>query len=155
MAPWVFAAPAVAFALLPSVVVAAHATDGIALTAMVAVLASLAGASSFSRWRERLRRRRRGQPCPTLGLVVMVGGLALSALTAGEHRTWLLLPSAIVLGMAYGLCLVFGLVEVQRMADPEALAGLTAIFYVLTYLGFAVPYVLALAAQLTSSPRSC
>src|SRR4029077_405680 len=37
MAPWVFAAPAVAFALLPSVVGAAHATDGIALTAVVAM----------------------------------------------------------------------------------------------------------------------
>ncbi|HEY1567136.1 MAG TPA: MFS transporter, partial [Solirubrobacteraceae bacterium] len=33
MAPWVFAAPAVAFALLPTVVGAANATDGIALTA--------------------------------------------------------------------------------------------------------------------------
>ncbi len=42
-----------------------------------------------------------------------------------------------------------GLVEVQRLAHPEALAGLTAIYYVLTYIGFAVPYVLALAAHLT------
>lgn len=149
MAPWVFAAPAVAFALLPSVVGAAHATDGIALTAMVAVLASLAGVL-IQPVARRLDGDAAGNRAATLGLVVMVGGLALSALTAGEHRTWLLLPSAIVLGMAYGLCLVSGLVEVQRMADPEALAGLTAIFYVLTYLGFAVPYVLALAAQLTS-----
>jgi hypothetical protein len=52
--------------------------------------------------------------------------------------------------MGYGLCLVAGLVEVQRLAHPEALAGLTAIYYVLTYLGFAAPYVLALAAGLTS-----
>ena len=59
------------------------------------------------------------------------------------------MPSAIVLGMGYGLCLVAGLVEVQRLAHPEALAGLTAIYYVLTYIGFAVPFVLALAAHLT------
>ena len=36
MAPWVFAVPAVAFALLPSVVGASRATDGIALTAAIA-----------------------------------------------------------------------------------------------------------------------
>jgi hypothetical protein len=51
--------------------------------------------------------------------------------------------------MGYGLCLVAGLVEVQRLAHPEALAGLTAIYYVLAYIGLAVPYVLALAAHLT------
>jgi hypothetical protein len=65
------------------------------------------------------------------------------------QHTWLLVPSSIVLGMGYGLCLVAGLVEVQRLAHPEALAGLTAIYYVLTYLGFAVPYLLALAAHVT------
>jgi hypothetical protein len=80
----------------------------------------------------------------------MVVGLALSAFTAHEHQVWLLVPSATVLGMGYGLCLVAGLVEVQRLAHPEALAGLTAIYYVLTYLGFAAPYVLTLAAGLAS-----
>jgi len=81
-----------------------------------------------------------------------VAGLTLSAFTAHAQHTWVLLPSSIVLGMGYGLCLVAGLVEVQRLAHPEALAGLTAIYYVLTYIGFAAPYVLALAAHLTGYP---
>ncbi len=148
MAPWVFAAPAVAFALLPSVVGAAHATDGIALTAVVAMVAAMAGVL-IQPVARRLDAHATGNRAATLGLVVMVAGLALGALTAHEHRTWLLVPSAIVLGMGYGLCLVAGLVEVQRLAHPEALAGLTAIYYVLTYIGFAVPSVLALAAHLT------
>lgn len=38
MAPWVFAAPAIAFALLPSVVGAQHAADGIAVTAAITSL---------------------------------------------------------------------------------------------------------------------
>ncbi|HEX3690345.1 MAG TPA: hypothetical protein VHV28_11625 [Solirubrobacteraceae bacterium] len=75
-----------------------------------------------------------------------------AAFTAHEHRTWRLFPSSIVLGMGYGLCLVAGLVEVQRLADPEALAALTALYYMLTYIGFAVPFVLALAAHLTGYP---
>ncbi len=43
MAPWVFAAPAVAFALLPSVVGAARATDGTAIVAGVTALCAIAG----------------------------------------------------------------------------------------------------------------
>ncbi len=42
--------------------------------------------------------------------------------------------------------------EVQRLAHREALAGLTALYYALTYLGFAAPYLLALAAHLTGYP---
>jgi predicted MFS family arabinose efflux permease len=148
MAPWVFAAPAVAFALLPSVVGAAHATDGIALTAVVAMVAAMAGVL-VQPVAQRLDAHAAGNRAATLGLGVMVAGLALSAFTAHEQLTWLLLPSSIVLGIGYGLCLVAGLVEVQRLAHPDALAGLTAIFYVLTYIGFAAPYLLALAAHLT------
>jgi MFS family permease len=149
MAPWVFAAPAVAFALLPSVVGAAHATDGIALTAVVAMVAAMAGVL-IQPVARRLDANAAGNRAATLGLAVMVVGLALAAFTAHEQRAWLLVPSSTVLGVGYGLCLVAGLVEVQRLAHPEALAGLTAIFYVLTYIGFAAPYVLALAAHLTS-----
>jgi hypothetical protein len=64
----------------------------------------------------------------------------------------LLVPCAIVLGCAYGLCLVAGLVEVGRLAGDDDLAGLTAAYYALTYLGFAAPYLLALAAHVASYP---
>ena len=74
----------------------------------------------------------------------------LAAVTAASGEVWLLVPSAIVLGCAYGLCLVAGLAEVQRIAEPGTLAGLTAAYYALTYLGFAVPYALALAADVAS-----
>jgi MFS family permease len=131
------------------VVGAAHATDGIALTAVVATVAAMAGVLVQPVAR-RLDANGTGSRAATLGLSVMVVGLALSAFTAHEHQVWLLVPSATVLGMGYGLCLVAGLVEVQRLAHPEALAGLTAIYYVLTYLGFAAPYVLTLAAGLAS-----
>jgi hypothetical protein len=111
------------------VVGAAHATDGIALTAVVAMVAAMAGVLVQPVAR-RLDAHAAGNRAATLGLGVMVAGLALSAFTAHEQLTWLLLPSSIVLGIGYGLCLVAGLVEVQRLAHPDALAGLTAIFYV-------------------------
>jgi uncharacterized membrane protein len=70
--------------------------------------------------------------------------------TAHQRENWLLVPTAILLGGAYGLLLVAGLVEVQRLAHQRALAGLTAIYYALAYLGFASPYLFALAANLAS-----
>jgi MFS family permease len=149
MAPWTFAAPVVAFALLPSVVGADRASAGIALTAGITTLCALAGVLAQPLAR-RLDAAAGGHRAATAGLLVMVVGMAMAALTAGEHQDWLLVPSAIVLGVAYGLCLVAGLVEVQRLAPPHALAGLTAIFYAFTYLGFAAPFVLALAAHLAS-----
>jgi hypothetical protein len=76
--------------------------------------------------------------------------LALAALTAQLDAIWMLLPCAILLGSAYGLCLVAGVVEVGRLANSEELASLTAAYYALTYLGFATPVLLALAGHLIS-----
>jgi hypothetical protein len=149
MAPWVFAAPTIAFALLPSVVGADHAADGVALTAAITALCALAGVL-IQPLARRLGIGARGNRAATTGLLVVAVGLALGAITAHAGRIWLLVPCAIVLGSAYGLCLVAGLVEIQRLAGPRTLAALTADYYALTYLGFAAPYLLALAAHLTS-----
>jgi len=67
-----------------------------------------------------------------------------------DRQVWLLVPGAVLFGSAYGLCLVAGLVEVQRIAAPGELAGLTAAYYTLAYLGFAVPSLLVLATRLAS-----
>lgn len=147
MAPWVFVAPAVAFALLPSVVGAEHATDGIALTAAITALCALAGVLI-----QPLARRldARGSRAATVGLLVLAAGLVLAAVTARAGQVWLLAPCAIVLGSAYGLCLVAGLVEIARIADRRALAGLTATYYMLAYLGFAAPSLIVLGAHVAS-----
>ena len=59
----------------------------------------------------------------------------------------LALLAAVVLGCGYGMALVSGLQEVQRIARPDDLAGLTAVFYSLSYLGFAVPAVMVYLSQ--------
>ena len=149
MAPWVFASPAIAFALLPSVVGAQHASDGLALVAVITALTAFAGVLIQPLGR-RLDRSPRGNRAATVGLVAVAAGMALAAYTAHAQEVWLLVPCAIVLGCAYGLCLVGGLVEVQRIAGPDGLARLTAHYYALTYLGFAAPYLLAVGAHITS-----
>ena len=151
MAPWVFAAPAIAFALLPSVVGAGRAADGISLTATITALCALAGVliQPLAR-RLDARARGNGNRAAATGLLVLAAGLVLGAATAQVHQTWMLVPSAIVLGSAYGLCLVAGLVEIQRLAGPGAMAAVTATYYALAYLGFAAPYLFAVAAHLAS-----
>jgi hypothetical protein len=50
----------------------------------------------------------------------------------------------VFLGLAYGLCLVSGLSQAERLgrlAGARDRGAVVACYYVLTYLGFAVPYV--------------
>ena len=81
----------------------------------------------------------------------------LAVLAAGCGARWYRLPAVAVslnslawafvaaaaLGAAYGMLLVGGLREIQRIAGPRDLAGLTAVYYSLTYLGFFIPAILA------------
>jgi MFS family permease len=149
MAPWVFAAPAIAAALLPSVAGAGRSPDGIALGATVTALCALAGVV-IQPLARRLHARGRGNLAATVGLLVLAVGLLLGAAAAAGHLAWLLIPCTVVFGGAYGLCLVAGLIEIQRIAGHRGLAGLTASYYTLAYLGFAAPYLLVLAAHVTS-----
>jgi MFS family permease len=149
MAPWVFAAPAIAFALLPSVVGAGAATDGVALTATITALCAVAGVAVQPLAR-RLDGHARGDRAAATGLLTLAAGLVVGAVTAGTGQDWMLVPSAIVLGGAYGLCLVAGLIEIHRIADGRSLASLTAAYYALAYLGFAAPSLIALGAHLAS-----
>jgi hypothetical protein len=49
---------------------------------------------------------------------------------------------------------VTGLQEVQRIAGPDDLAGLTAVYYSLSYLGFFVPAVLASLSPMIGYPAA-
>ena len=81
----------------------------------------------------------------------MVGVLVALAGAAYANPV-LALVAALPLGAAYGLGLVSGLLETQRLAGPDDLAGLTAVYYALTYLGFALPLVLAEVHAVASYP---
>jgi transglutaminase-like putative cysteine protease len=46
----------------------------------------------------------------------------------------------VLLGLAYGLCLVCGLHQAEQLAGPGDRGSVLAAYYVLAYLGFAAPY---------------
>ncbi len=55
-----------------------------------------------------------------------------------------------LLGTAYGLILVGGLTTVESLAHPDDLGTLNAVFYSLTYVGFAAPLLSTLALNVMS-----
>jgi predicted MFS family arabinose efflux permease len=144
-APWVFGAPTVAFAVLPGEfplygygVLFAGVTAGLTLACGVVI--------------QSVGRRMRPRRSAVTGLGAILLGLLIATGSIGWHQPVLALAAAAVLGCGYGLCLVYGLTEVARIAAPHELAGCTAVFYALTYVGFAVPYVLALLRGFWSLP---
>lgn len=151
MAPWVFAAPAIAFALLPSVVGAENVANAVVVAAIVTTVTALAGVL-IQPLARRFEMRSANNRTAVVGLIMLSAGLDLSSLTADVQNSWLLLPCALVLGSAYGLCLVAGIIEVQRIAHESDVATLTAVYYAVTYLGFAAPFLLAVAAHVADYP---
>ncbi len=81
MAPWVFAAPAIAFALLPSVVGAERAAAGTAVTAAITSLTALAGVL-IQPMARRLDAHATSNRAGIVGLRVLGSGLVLAAATA-------------------------------------------------------------------------
>ena len=146
LAPWVFGAPALAFVVGPALVSRAVGTNQVGFATLAAV-AALAVGAGIQPLVPAIARRTGGRE-GVVGLGLLTVGIVLLALAAGRASPTLATVAAALLGGAYGICIVAGLVEIQAMADPRSLAGLTGIYYSLTYLGFALPVLLAALSQL-------
>ncbi|HEX4223947.1 MAG TPA: MFS transporter [Pseudonocardiaceae bacterium] len=134
LAPWVFGSASIALAYLPALVSAS-----LLFAAVTATLTALAGIAV-----QPLARRLDPLPLRRSALGIVVLGLLVSVAAVG--RPALVVVAALVLGAGYGACQVCGLLEVQRIAGPAELAGLTAIYQAISYLGFAAPFLLTLLA---------
>nr|WP_264674195.1 MFS transporter [Nocardioides lijunqiniae] len=140
-APWVFGAAATAFATVPTFV-------DIGL-APVAVTGALCGLTLWTGVAVQPLGRRLGDPRLVIGvgLAAVVAGLLAGLLLASTGQAWLVLPTAMLLGTAYGLILVGGLTTVEGLADAGDLGALNAVFYSLTYVGFGAPLLSTLALR--------
>jgi MFS family permease len=142
MAPWVFAAPALSFVIAPALVAQHTSTHRIAFAALLAVITLCSGAA-VQPLVPRLPR------APVLGLTMVAAGTAVLAVHPAVATA---VAMAVLFGLGYGICIVSGLVAIQAMANPANLAGLTGIYYSLTYLGFVLPVLLATLNHLTTYP---
>jgi hypothetical protein len=135
-APWAFGLATTSFAVLPPLVTAGVSAP-VAYTGLIAGVAMLTG-TFVQPWAGRLPASARITP-PVYALCTAALGMGAAVVVVTTQAVWFLVPTAMVLGTAYGIMMVSGLREVQRIAAPEELGTLTAVFYALTYLGFFVP----------------
>jgi MFS family permease len=149
-APWVFAAPAVAIAVLPILV--SGRTHGLSLLFSGATAGLTLGAGVAVQPLARRLNALSSMAATTAALGVTAVGMAVAAVAAALTDPLLVLAAGLVLGAGYGLGLVSGLLETHRLAGPGQAAGLTAVYYVLTYIGFGVPLLLAVLNRLASYP---
>ncbi|PWJ55489.1 Major Facilitator Superfamily protein [Quadrisphaera granulorum] len=149
-APWVFGAAALAYAVTPALVVGRVGGLAVANAALLCVVGLAVGAL-VQPWVPRLSVLTGGRQL-LVGLGAAVVGTLLCALVAARPSVPLALLASAVLGVAYGVVLVAGLVEVQAVATPRDLGALTGWYYSATYLGFLLPEALSLAAPFALAP---
>lgn len=138
---WLFTSSAAAYAIMPTLMMPKVHGAPIAFSALVTVITLGCGFAIQS------VARRLDRPgtirLPVLALTLVITGMLLAVAASATLTLWLTVLTAIALGMGFGIGLVAGLLEIERMARPDDLAGLTAVFYAVSYLGFGVPAVMA------------
>lgn len=139
VAPWVFGSAAISIAFLPAEV-GGSAQGALAFAGVLTGVTLLTGV--LVQGTARRLDDRRPLLAGQVGLVAAVLATAIGIVALQTDLRWLLLVAAPVFGAAYGCCLVSGLRETERLADPTELGATVAVFYALTYLGFGVPYAL-------------
>ena len=138
-APWVFGSAAISIAYLPGEL-GGPQTGAVAFAGVLAGLTL--GTGVFVQPMARRLDDRRPLLASQLGLVGAALGCLIGVVTLATDVRWLLLLAGPVLGAAYGACLVSGLRETERISAPDERGATVAVFWALTYLGFAAPYAL-------------
>ena len=136
--PLVFGSVALAIVVLPEEVTSARtlSADFAGLMTALSFAAGVAVQPFARRLRDMLTGVVTGLACAAAGAAVGIAAVA----TADRVLAGL---AAVLLGLAYGLCLVSGLRLAEHMAAPDERGAVIACYYALAYLGFAVPYLVA------------
>lgn len=139
--PWLFAACALAYGYLP--VLLADSTGGLGLAYATALSVIALGAGALIQ----PAAKRIDSVSSARGIVASLGtivvGLVVMTVAVASNSVIVGVLTSVILGAGFGVGLVSGLLEVQRIAPKTDLAKLTGLFYAVAYLGFLVPTVLA------------
>lgn len=95
--------------------------------------------------------RRFGRWTAVVGAALGAAGFAAAAAAASTGWFPWLVAAAPLLGAGGGLCLAAGLTLTARLAAPTRRGALTALFLAIAYLGFAVPFGMAVLARASTS----
>lgn len=146
--PWIFAGAAIGYGFLPTQLRGATGSWGLVFATAGTVVAL--GVSSVIQ----LLARRVHSATSSRGMastvLIIAAGIALVIVSIESQSIWIGLVANAVIGFGMGIGLVSGLLEVQTIAGPEGLAGLTGVFYAVAYAGFLLPAIIAALTSVTS-----
>lgn len=143
-APWVFGSGTIGFAVVPGMI--DDVGDFRLLYSTAAVALTLGCGVAVQPLARRIDTDRSARAL-LVSLATALGGLLVALLAVVAQDPWTGLAASAVLGAAYGLTMVSGLLETHRAAAPAQLGALTGRYYTLAYLGFLAPTALAFAGQ--------
>ncbi|HYZ52724.1 MAG TPA: MFS transporter, partial [Streptosporangiaceae bacterium] len=143
-APWLFASAAIGYGYLPTQLRGATGSWGLVF-ATAATVVALGTSSAIQPIAKRLHSLESARGL-AVGVFIIAAGIAVAVLAISAQSVWTGLAANVVIGVGLGITLVSGLLEVQRIATPADLAGLTGVFYALAYAGFLAPTVIAAIA---------
>lgn len=139
-APWAFGFPAVSMVVLP-VLMRPLVSRPVIYSASLAAVSLLTGVF-VQPLTSRLGRRG-----DLVGLSLGAMGVALGAQAVRLQAPGLVYAVAPLVGAGYGLVMTTGLRHVSERAPVETRGTVVGIYYVLTYLGFALPFLHAVVAE--------
>ena len=146
-APWVFASAAVFLAYLTPLIAVNLSDNALVFSAACATIGAFAGIAIQPLARSLLTGG--GSTLVLASMTLVVAGLVLAAVAARFASPWLVLVDSAVLGSAYGVCQFYGLLRAQQAATPTTLGSVIGTYQVLTYTGFALPYLMGVAGEHT------
>lgn len=149
LAPWVYASATLGFVTLPTRLHTALAAPIAAGTATL-IVNGVSGVVQVL-----ARTRRWGPQTGTAGAALAAIGYVVAAMAPPTLTPALGLPLLLILGCASGLCLREGLIDLEAAAPQHLRGALTGAFYVVTYIGFAVPLLLATVDSAVSVSILC
>lgn len=147
-APWIFATAGVAYAVIPMLEGARLGSMQLGYATLLTVL-TLGTGALVQPFTARINQATNGRAV-LVGMGAMMAGLVIAAINAHYLSLVAGAVAAVMLGASYGIALVSGLVEIQRIATGRDLAGLTGVYYSLSYIGFLLPMALAGLAGVAS-----
>ena len=137
VAPWVFGCAGAAYALLPQLLSDSAGNAPIAFSGLMTVITL--GCGVGVQMLGRIVDTHKSARASAIAMAVITVGAIFAAFAAHTLSLPLGIAAAATMGAGYGLALVAGLSEVQRIAGERELAGLTAVYYSISYTGFFIP----------------
>jgi MFS family permease len=150
MAPWIFGSAGIAYAIAPALVADELGRWALLYTAGLTVLTLACGVliQPIARRLDDASSAR----AVVVSMILMTLGILAAVVTALTRSPVMAVLVAMLLGSTYGIAIVSGLLEIQRIAEPDELAGISGVYYSLAYIGFLLPAALAALARYASYP---